>query len=200
LSSAGFVRAWGNNDYGQTNVPAGLSNVVAVSAGCYHSLGLRADGTVVAWGAGTNYNGNDQNFGQAAVPASLSHAVQIGAGAFHSVALKSDGTVAAWGDNYFGQTNVPAGLTNVVAVASGVSFCLALKADGTVIGWGEDTFGEIEIPASLSNVIAFASGANGESSLALVGDGPPVQHSRLLNPASTGQGFSVAVPSQSGRV
>ena len=32
--------AWGNNSYGQTSVPAGLSNVVAVAAGISHSLAL----------------------------------------------------------------------------------------------------------------------------------------------------------------
>ena len=35
---------------GQSDVPAGLSNVVAVAAGGQHSLALKADGTVVAWG------------------------------------------------------------------------------------------------------------------------------------------------------
>jgi len=29
---------------------AGLAGVVAISAGSYHSLALRSDGTVVAWG------------------------------------------------------------------------------------------------------------------------------------------------------
>ena len=47
------VAAWGNNDSGQTTVPAGLSNVVAIAAGYYHSLALTSNGSVVAWG----YNG-----------------------------------------------------------------------------------------------------------------------------------------------
>ena len=52
-----------NNDYGQSTVPAGLSGVMAVAAGDYHSLALKADGTVVAWG--------DNNYGQCTVPAGL---------------------------------------------------------------------------------------------------------------------------------
>ena len=40
-----------------------LSNAVAISAGFAHSLAIRDDGTVVAWG----YN----NFGQTTVPAGL---------------------------------------------------------------------------------------------------------------------------------
>jgi hypothetical protein len=39
----GTVVAWGWNNYGQCNVPAGLSNVVAVAAGGYHSLALKVD-------------------------------------------------------------------------------------------------------------------------------------------------------------
>ena len=75
------VAAWGNNDSGQTTVPAGLSNVVAIAAGYYHSLALKTDGTVVAWG----YNG----YGQTNVPAGLSNVVAIAAGGYHSLALKS---------------------------------------------------------------------------------------------------------------
>ena len=49
------VIAWGDNQYGQTNVPPNLANVVQVAAGGGHCLALRADGTVVGWGA--NYAG-----------------------------------------------------------------------------------------------------------------------------------------------
>jgi len=72
--------AWGDNYFGQCNVPASLSNVVAVAAGGQHSLALKQDGTVVAWG--TN------NYGQCNVPASLSNVVAVAAGWEHSLALK----------------------------------------------------------------------------------------------------------------
>jgi alpha-tubulin suppressor-like RCC1 family protein len=91
VRSDGTVVAWGANESGQTAVPAGLSGVTAVAAGgSYpdpvipldvgsssrargsHSLALRGDGTVVAWG--------DDEYGQAAVPAGLSGVTAIAAG------------------------------------------------------------------------------------------------------------------------
>jgi hypothetical protein len=46
----GTVVAWGDDSYGQTNVPAGLSSVVAIAAGTYHSLALISP-TAVTLGA-----------------------------------------------------------------------------------------------------------------------------------------------------
>ncbi|MFN5927759.1 MAG: RCC1 domain-containing protein, partial [Roseiflexaceae bacterium] len=97
LKANGTVVAWGLNSSGQSNVPSGLSNVVAIAAGGSHSLALKSDGTVVAWG----YNGS----GQSSVPSGLSNVVAIAAGGSHSLALKSDGTVVGWGLNSTGQSN-----------------------------------------------------------------------------------------------
>src|SRR5687767_10294085 len=49
-ASLGGVVAWGWNFRGETNVPAGLSRVTSVAGGSYHSLALKIDGNVVAWG------------------------------------------------------------------------------------------------------------------------------------------------------
>jgi alpha-tubulin suppressor-like RCC1 family protein len=64
--------AWGNNDRKQCNVPTGLTDVIAISAGNAHSLALKADGTVEAWGANTMW--------QCEVPEGLSNIVAISAG------------------------------------------------------------------------------------------------------------------------
>lgn len=134
---------WGRNDYGQIDLPSGLTNVVALARGDFHSLALKDDGTVVAWG--------ENAFGETDVPPGLTNAVAIAASTYDSMALRSDGTVLAWGDNGRGQTNVPIGLTNVVAIASDGDNCVVLQRDGTVIGWGDTDFLP---PAGLSNVVA----------------------------------------------
>jgi hypothetical protein len=81
LKRDGTVVAFGNNDFGQTNVPSGLQNVVAISGGYHHSLALKADGSLVTWG------GTDNEFGVTNVPPNLTNLVAIAAGGLHSLAL-----------------------------------------------------------------------------------------------------------------
>ena len=146
------VTAWGWNIYGQTNVPANLSNVVATSAERYHSIALKADGTVAAWGQNTD--------GQTNVPANLDHVVAIDAGVGHSLALKDNGVVVAWGLgwNSLGQAVIPAGLTNVVAIEAGQYHNAILQADGRVVCWGDNGFGQTNVPAKATNVVAISAG------------------------------------------
>jgi alpha-tubulin suppressor-like RCC1 family protein len=61
VKSDGSIVAWGDNEYGQCNVPAPNNGFVAVAAGDSHSLGLKADGAIVAWG--------QNNYGQCDIPA-----------------------------------------------------------------------------------------------------------------------------------
>ncbi|MEK7685682.1 MAG: hypothetical protein AAB466_09695, partial [Verrucomicrobiota bacterium] len=68
------ARDW--NLSGLTNVPSGLSNVVAVAAGGFHSLALTAEGRVMAWG--------NNEYGKTTVPSGLSNVVAVAAGGFHS--------------------------------------------------------------------------------------------------------------------
>src|SRR5690349_1277141 len=95
------VIAWGNNNFGQTNVPPAATNVIAVAGGARHSVALRLDGSVICWGATTN------------VDSAATNVVAISAGALHTLALRTDGTVVAWGDDSLGQASVPEAATNV---------------------------------------------------------------------------------------
>ncbi len=159
LRTDGTIRAWGQNQYWQSEVPPDLLNarVSAIAAGGYHTVALRSDGTVRAWGA----NGE----GQTSVPADLDACTAIAAGGYHTVALRSDGTVRAWGANWYGQTSVPADLDACTAIAAGEIHTVALRSDGTVRAWGANWDGQVSSVAELSDVIAIAAGSR--SSLAL---------------------------------
>lgn len=162
--SATAVRAWGRNDAGQTNVPAGLTHIVAISANIYHSLALKAGGSVVGWG--------NNDYAQTSTPPGLTDVVAVAAGGFHSLALKANGTVVGWGGENFDPLDVPTGLTSVVAIAAGRRHSLALKSDGTVVTWGSNDSGQLNMPADLTSVVAIAAGDY--HSLALKSDGTVV--------------------------
>ncbi len=140
------VVAWGS----ARPAPAGLSGVTAIAAGSSHTVALKDDGTVVAWG--------DNAYGQTTIPAGLSGVTAIAAGFYHTVALKDDGTVVAWGLNDWGQTTIPAGLSGVTSIAAGWIHTVALKNNGMVVAWGNNAYGQTTIPAGLSGVTAIAAG------------------------------------------
>jgi trimeric autotransporter adhesin len=194
------IITWGDNSSATTNVPAGVSNIVAAAAGISHNLVLRDDGKVIAWG--------DNSYGQTNVPPRATNVVAVAANYLDSLALRADGSVVAWGNNSSGQTNVPTALsnvvavaiesggifalqdngvvdswngglythvippTNVVAIAAGGAHLLALLSDGTVTASGDNTHGQTNVPAGLNNVVMIAAGAS--HSVALKSDGTVV--------------------------
>lgn len=158
------VTAWGYTSPTGNSMPTGVQGI-AIATGFEHSLVLKNDGTVVAWG--NNYRA------QSTVPAGLSGIKAIGAGYYHSLAVKADGTVVTWGCgagfNYW-QCFVPTNLTGVTSVTGGYVHSLALKSDGTVVAWGCGiNFEQCQIPTGLKDVKAI--GAGQYHSLALKNDG-----------------------------
>ena len=141
------------------------SKVEQIAAGVGHSLALKDDGSVVAWGHNL--------YGQSTVPEDAqSEIVSIAAGGFHSLALMEDGSVMTWGiDNQViapEQEDAP-----FVAVAGGYFHSLALTSNGSVVAWGDDAYGETIVPADAeSGVVAIAAGWN--RSMALKDDGSVV--------------------------
>ncbi|MZG88400.1 RCC1 repeat-containing protein, partial [Staphylococcus aureus] len=80
--------------------------VIAIAGGVYHTIALKSDGTVWAWG----YNGYGQlgdgsttNRSTPVQVSGLTDVIAIAGGYYHTIALKSDGTVWAWGHNEGGQ-------------------------------------------------------------------------------------------------
>jgi hypothetical protein len=160
---------WGDNSFGENNAPPAATNTLAISAGTYHNLSLRDDGTIIGWG---DYFVSYTNYGPVTIPAGLTNPVSVSASSDFDLALRADGSVVGWGIDDSGQLDVPAGLSNAVAIAAGQDFSLALRADGTVAAWGDGVNGQTNVPAGLSNVVAIASGLS--HSLALRNDGTVV--------------------------
>jgi hypothetical protein len=106
------------------NIPGPNTDFVTIAAGSYHNLGLKSDGTIVAWG--------QNGFGQCDVPVPNTDFEAIAAGRGHSLGLKSDGSIVAWGDNRNGQCDVPAPNANFEAVAAGAYHSLGRRGDRPV--------------------------------------------------------------------
>jgi len=193
LESIGRVVAWGAGtnssrdgysgpySYGQSIVPVGLADAIGIAAGLNHSLALRRDGSVLAWGLAS---------AQTAVPDSLSDAVAIGAGYYHSMALQRNGRVMVWGSQ-FSVTNLPPGVINVVALSSRAVQSVVVKGDSHVIRWGSST----SVPPGLSEVVDVAAGVN--HAVALKSDGT-VAPLEAGNPSPTGLSNVVQICAGSG--
>jgi alpha-tubulin suppressor-like RCC1 family protein len=174
LRTDGTLWAWGDNYYGQLGRATNSGTVVAnavpmqvagtyryIAAGWEHTLALRADGTLWAWGS--NYHGelgNSTNVNTSAanpVPAQVPGTyTQVDAGTDCSLALRADGTLWSWGNNVMGQlgtnNNPGANTYNPVPtqvagtytqVTAGAFHCLALRPDGTLWAWGNNNFGSL---------------------------------------------------------
>ena len=109
-----------------------------IGAGTAHSVGLRADGTVLA----TKYIG--MNYSIQCDVSDWTDVVAVAAGCYHTVGLKSDGSVIAAGANYRGRCDV-SGWTDIVAVAAGTDHTVGLKADGMVVAVGENSNGQCDV-------------------------------------------------------
>lgn len=101
------------------------TDIVSLSAGKEHLVGLKADGTVVA--VGTNV------YGECAVEG-FADIVSIDTGPYHTVGLKADGTVVAVG--YSDDQNRVCDVSewnNIVSIAASATETMGLKADGSLV-------------------------------------------------------------------
>jgi alpha-tubulin suppressor-like RCC1 family protein len=210
LRGDGTVWSWGDNSNGQLSVGngslmdryapvrvVGVTDIQALFSGptANHTLALRGDGTVWAWGENMFGQLGDGEWGYINVPparvAGLTDVKRLAAGQFNSLALRGDGTVWTWGYNMVGffpndpmnQFHTPVqvqGLGDVVDVATSGRHALAVREDGTVWAWGLNASGQLgdgtrlgkPTPVQVSGMTGVVAVSAGEDhSLALREDG-----------------------------
>ena len=125
---------------------------VSIAAGVRHSLGIKRDGSLWAWGEnalGELGFGDRKPRPRPTRVGDESDWAAAAAGKSHSLALKRDGSLWVWGSNFcgelsFGDTKACDRPTRIgdasdwSAVAAGSTHSVALKRDGSLWAWGEN--------------------------------------------------------------
>lgn len=128
-------------------------DAVQISAGRFHSLFVKTDGSLWAMGANSTGRLGDGSTTDHITPIQVaSDVVQISGGAFHSLFVKNNGTLWAMGHNANGELGdgttttrlTPVQIaTGVAQVSAGSSHTLFIKVDGTLWATGYNGSGQL---------------------------------------------------------
>lgn len=166
IKTDGTLWSWGGNGSGKlgtgnlnwviaTPTQIGTdTNWLSVSDGWDHTIALKTDGTLWAWGKNEYGQLGDNTTVDKLTPIQIGTATNwqsIATGINHSLAIKTDGTLWFWGSrfNLYGtssQNNIPTQIgtdTNWLKLAGGQHHCAAIKTDGTLWTWGENSSGQL---------------------------------------------------------
>lgn len=148
----------GGTDIDQHGTPVkimdGVASVSAANTPYPHTLAVKTDGTLWAWGMNMYGELGDGTTGSRCSPVKIMDgvsAVATGEGMV-SFAIKTDGTLWGWGANLYsvfgpnadGNQKKPCKvLDGVTSVAVGEDHALAIKKDGSLWAWGSQRFGKL---------------------------------------------------------
>ena len=168
VTTAGALKCWGNNEYGQLGngtrvsslVPVSVveltSGVAFVSAGYAHTCAIDAAGIGKCWGYGEQGQLGPLSAFYNTTPVIVSNTQKFRAlatGGNHTCGVAQDGAVFCWGYNARGQlgdnsTNMSAtlrpvaGITAAAITAGGAHTC-AITTAGAANCWGRADYGQL---------------------------------------------------------
>jgi len=178
----GQVVCWGG-DPSLNIVPPGVNNAAQVAVGPTHTLVLKWDHSLAAFG--TNYSGEVVSNPYAP------GATSIAAGDRTSFAVDQNGQIDSWGESTFGQSIAPweiadSSLGNISKIAAGYNHLMMLQnfAGGSVRSWGANLSGQC---APILWMYKDISGGVAHSALTTSTNGWPYVPAALIGDNSDGQ-------------
>ncbi len=199
IKTDGSLWAWGSNSNGQLgNGESGsgkkqstpikiMDDVNQVAAGHSHTLAIKTDGSLWAWGSNSYGQLGDGTTTPKTIPIKIIDNIsQISAGSSHSVAISSDNILYSWGINdYLGilvdgisnATLSPVNIYNgVIEVDANYNNTIFLTSEGNIFVFGDNSNGQlgydntdfnvpVEVP--IDDVVNIAAGGN--TSFAITG-------------------------------
>ena len=135
LGADGAIECWGDNDTGQTQLPAPWLDKPPysdIAAGGLHTCAIGNDGDAICWG----------NDGRSQTQSPPGPYTALSAGKWHTCGLRPDGDIECWGNGIAeGYDDPPVGypteppLGAYTALAAGAYHTCALRPDGSATCW-----------------------------------------------------------------
>ncbi len=143
-----------------------LGDFKQISAGYYHTCGIRPSGKLYCWGQGSGGKLGTGNTKNSLIPVEVvsgqglgNNVKSVSAGDFHTCAIRIDGKVFCWGYGFYG--NLGNGSTNLMSstpvavqtgeglgdkvksITTGYGHSCAIREDGKVFCWGKGEHGKL---------------------------------------------------------